>query len=154
MTKFVSKKLAKEMEMYFLDTDEFIEYNLQNSDDVKNICGEQYLNKLKKKVLKDIFDYDASLIYIPFSLFIEDDNSKNLKKKGNIVYLQIEKEDYKSLLLKGKKTLSDDKEVELLAYDIRNEFCKNNSDIVVKLSSPSFEMAVFKAKKSIDEYLL
>lgn len=154
MTKYVSKRLAKKMEMYYLDTDELLKYSLQNEGDIKNLCGEQYLIDLKKKVLSNIFDYDSSLIYLPFALFIENDFAKKLKKNSNIVYLSLEKEDYKSILTGGKKKLSKDKNVEFIAYDIRNEFCNKNCDVCVKLSSPSFEYAYEKTKRSIDEYLL
>jgi len=154
MTKFVSKRLAKKMEMYYLDTDELLEYNLQNERDIKKLCGEQYLNKLKKKVLSNIFDYDSSLIYLPFALFLENDNAENLKKNSNIVYLSLGKEDLKSLLMADKTTLDNDEKVELIAFDIRNEFCKKNCDVCVKLSSPNFENAFEKARKSINDYLL
>ncbi|NCB48427.1 MAG: hypothetical protein EOM55_02205 [Clostridia bacterium] len=154
MSKFVSKRLAKKMEMYFLDTEELLKYNLQNEKDIKNLCGEKYLDSLKNKVLSSVFDYDNSLIYLPFALFLENDNAKKLKKNSNIVFLALEKKDYKSLLLGGKEVLSDEKKVEFLAFDIRNEFCKKNCDLCVKLSSTNFEFAFDKAKKCIDDYLL
>jgi shikimate kinase len=154
MSKFVSKKLSKDIGMYFLDTDELLKYNLQNEKDIKNICGEDYLQKLKSKVLGDVFDYENSLIYMPFSLFLEGSNAKKLRVHSHVVFLEIKKEDYKNLLRGNKKILSKEDKVNLTAYDLRNEFCKQNCDICVKLNSADFAEAFQQSLRKINDFLL
>ncbi len=152
LSKFVSRRLANDMEMYYLDTDALLKYNIGDESNVEKLCGEQYLNKLKKKVLSDISDFDASFIYMPYALFLENDNANKLRRRSNIVYLKLSKADYISVLKKNKN--AKEAEVEMLGFDIRDEFLDKNCDICVKLSSPSYEDATFTTKKRIDKYLL
>lgn len=154
LAKKSAKQLSDKLDMYFLDAEELLKYNLQNETEIKKICGEKYLKKLKTKVLSSVYDYENSLVHLPIALFLEDQNAEKLRKKSNIVYLQILKKDFKNFLLKGKNALSKTEEVEFLAFDFRNEFCQKHSDIIVRTSSFDHKEVCEKALKAIDKYLV
>ncbi len=154
LAKKSAKRLADKMDMYYLDVEELLKYNLESETEIKKLCGQPYLAKQKTKVLSSVYDYENSYIYLPVALFLEGLNAEKLRKKSNIVFLQVEKKGFKKFLLKGRNDLSKTAQVEVLAFDLRNDFCKKHSDIIVKISDLNQKEVYEKTLKAIDKYLV
>ncbi len=155
LNKEVSIKIAKDFDLYLADMSEILEYNLMNAEEIKTVCGEDYLNSLKNKAIKDVATYENTLISISYGLFVDKDNIEVLKKYGTIVYLKFTKEaikdHYKSLT--NKEDLLD-AELKLDMYKERNAMCEQYSDLVIELSKDDYDFCCKKIKKVLDKYYL
>lgn len=155
LTKQISEKLALDFGLYYANAEDIIEYNLMNEKEIEKLCGVDYLNKLKQKTLKDISNYENTLITMPFSMFSQNNNYDMFKKNCTIVFLNFPKECFEQSV----KDANDEKvkkagEVFLIAYEERTQFCKDNSDVTINLQKPEFELSYKHVKKYLDDYYL
>ncbi len=155
LTKQIAEKLALDFGLYFADVEGMIEYSLINEKEIEKLCGIDYLNGLKQKVLKDIANYENTLITIPYSIFSANHNYEMFKRNCTIVFLNFSK----ACLEERIKQTQDEKakkawEVFLLAYDERTKFCIENSDITINMTKPELDIAYKLVKKSLDKYYL
>lgn len=152
-TKEISEKIALDFELYYADIEEILNYNFFNANDIKENCGIEYLNKLKTKTIREISTYENTLICIPFSMFIEDDNAKFFNRYGTTVFLDYDEGIIKSYL---KSNSQDENEVKvaLLALSDRRKLCKESCNIRIKLGKNDFVKNYKKIKKVIDNYYL
>lgn len=154
-TKQIAKRLALDFDLYFADVEGMLEYNLTNENEIENLCGIDYLNGLKKKVLKDISSYENTLIAMPYSIFIANNNYEMFKENCTIVFLNYSQ----NLLQENFKYIKDDfirktQEAFLIAYEERTQFCKENSNLTIDIVKPELDTAYKRVKKFLDDYYL
>ena len=65
-SKDVSKALADKLEMYYVDVQGLMEFNLINDDEVVKLCGADYLETLQAKAIKEVSGYDNAVISVDF----------------------------------------------------------------------------------------
>lgn len=155
VNKEISVKIAKDFDLYLADMAEILQYNLMNEDEIKSVCGEDYLNGLKNKAIKDVATYENTLISISYGLFIDKENIEVLKKYGTIVYLKFTKDAienyYKSLSSKEELL---DAQLKLDMYQERNALCEQYSDLVIELTKVDYDSCCKKIEKVLDNYYL
>ncbi len=71
--------LADKLDMFFVDVAELIEYNLINSKEALLRCGREYIEKEEKKTVRNVADYENTIINIPYDIFI---NNKDFFNSG------------------------------------------------------------------------
>ncbi|MBQ3048159.1 MAG: hypothetical protein IJD48_04005, partial [Clostridia bacterium] len=133
-----------------------IEYNLFNADEIEDKCGIEYLNKLKKKTIKEIGTYENTLISVPYGLFVADKNYKYFEKYGTIVLLNYTKqaiEKYIETSTLTQKNLNEIK-VMLLAFDETQKICAEASNTKIDLNKIDVLSNYKKIKKFLDKYYL
>ena len=113
--KNVAKALADMLEMYFADCKELIAYDLINPEEVLQKCGLEYFKKREKGVVSNCADYENTVISVSYDLFKE---YTKLFNNSYIVYLELPK-------LRLKEPPSK------LAYQSRDEFLKDNADMML-----------------------
>lgn len=131
--KNVAKTLADMLDMYFADCKELIAYDLINPEEVLQKCGLDYFKKREKGVVSNCADYENSVISVSYDLFKE---YSKLFNNSYVVYLELPK-------LKLKEPPSK------IAYQSRDEFLKNNSDMTLSFD----RKAVLSAAKQIIDRL-
>lgn len=127
--KNVAKALADMLEMYFADCKELIAYDLINPEEVLQKCGLEYFKKREKGVVSNCADYENTVISVSYDLFKE---YNELFNNSYVVYLELPK-------LKLKEPPSK------IAYQSRDEFLKNNADMMLSFD----RKAVLSAAKQI-----
>ncbi len=128
-TKNVAKTLADMLDMYFADCKELIAYELINPEEILQKCGFEYFKKREKGVVSNCADYENTVISVSYELFKE---YSELFKNSYNVYLELPK-------LKLKEPPNK------IAYQSRDEFLKNNSDMTLSFD----RKAVLSAAKQI-----
>lgn len=84
----VGHKLAKELGMDYLDTDELIEKTEELSiNDIFSKKGEPYFRNLETEVIKTLGDYDNFVISTGGGMVLRQENVKMLKEIGPLVLL-------------------------------------------------------------------
>ena len=154
MIKSVAKRLADDFDMYLADLMEIVKYNLINEEEIEKICGVQYLNKQKTKIVEDIANYENSVIHVPYSIFVEGGNPDKFQKNGTTVFLNLTLSTFKKLLDKDKTMSNDEKKLALIAFNDRSSFSKRMCDLTVEIDSPDYLTAYRKVKKTLDNFLL
>ena len=70
-TKEIAEKLSEKFDLYYANVEDIIEYRLFNAKEIKKKCGVAYLKKLKNDILKEIGNFENTLISIDKSMFLE-----------------------------------------------------------------------------------
>ena len=99
----ISKLLSKKLKREILDIDSLIEKNTAMR--IKTIFkkyGEEYFRDLETKTVKSISNVKGKIISTGGGVIVREENIKNLKKNGIIVYLKNSFETSKKRL-EGKK---------------------------------------------------
>ncbi|MGN0798332.1 MAG: shikimate kinase [Christensenellales bacterium] len=154
MSKAVAKKLANELDMYLADLVEILKYNLMNEEEIEKICGIQYLNKQKSKIIGDISSYENSIIHLPYSIFAEGKTPDKFKKYGTTIFLKISPTTFQRLLDKDKGLTDDEKKIALLAYEDRTANAEKLCDMSVDIDSVDYTTAYKRVKRDLDNFLL
>lgn len=123
----LGKKLADMLELFFVDINDILEYNLINNQMLES-AGKTYFEKEKQKVLKGFADYENSVFCANFELLTQKNNLTKFKNNSITIYLH---------LAHGElETLQQNQEMQhlLIAFDEEDKFCKDNADLVVNVN--------------------
>jgi len=84
----VGHRLAKELGLNFLDTDELIEKTEERTiSEIFKIDGEEYFRKLETEVLKTLQDYDNYVLSTGGGIILREENVALLKSMGPVIWL-------------------------------------------------------------------
>ena len=67
----IAQSVADSLEAYFLNGDEYVNYQLQNKKNMKELCGVEYLKAQENKAIKGCAEFENSIITIPSHLLIK-----------------------------------------------------------------------------------
>lgn len=81
-----SEIVAGDLDMFFLKLDDYVDYNLFNSDEVLSRCGIEYFKKQEKKILNNAIEFLNTLYYTSYELFI---NNREIFAKFECEYIYI-----------------------------------------------------------------
>lgn len=154
-TKKIAEQLANDLDLYFADINDILDYNLYNAGDIEKNCGLEYLNKLKQKTIREISSYENTLISISNNLFVADNNAQNLNKYGTVVFINYSKQTINKYI----ESLSSSEEkntfnVMMLAYNDIVKICTENCDVEIPITKLDFDANYKKIKKVINKYYL
>ena len=138
------KKLADNLEMFFVDVNDILEYNLINNQMLES-AGKVYFEKEKRKVIAGFADYENAIFCGSFELFSQNNNLEHLKNSSVITYLRLEKDEIQNL------QIGDDMLRLMLAFDAEDEFCQKNSDVVANVNS-NYENSVDIVKQALKNF--
>ncbi len=152
-SKEISQAIADKLEMYFVDVQGLMEFNLVNDEEVIKLCGVDYLNKLQSKAIDEVSGYDNAVISVDYKFVTNKKNVKNLKLRSSIVYLAINEKIYQKLFDNYKKPENEtDALVELAVFSEHDEYAKEIADIVIPVDKANDKGIVKKIIKTIEKY--
>lgn len=149
--KKLSKYFASNMDMFYVDVDGLMEYDLINSKEVGDLCGKEYLINLQNKTVKRASNFENSLLAINYSLLSQGQNLKNVKNNCLLIYLHINKDTYEKKL-KSEKTGKLARILNLSVFDERSEFLRGKSDLTIYIDGFKLTEIYAKLKESLIEY--
>lgn len=152
-SKDIGKLLSDKLEMYYVDIQELMEFNLVNDEEVIKLCGVEYLNKLQAKTVADVSGYDNAVITIDYKFLVHKKNIENLKVRSSIIYLATNQKTFLKLFDKYKTEENEkDDVVELAVFDEHDEYLRKISDIVIDIDKATDKGVVKKIIKTIEKY--
>jgi len=126
--KNIAKKLANELDMFYVDINEFVKYDVVDVNEIIKTAGLEYYNTLETKAVKTISGYENTLTTLNLSTFFCNDNYKYLKQSSLFIYIKVKYSDFKTKLLEERPQSA-------MYENMLNEkvFCERD-DILVNLS--------------------
>ena len=129
-TDIVCKQLSAQLDMFYANVQEIIEFELLDIPSVEEKCGREYLLKEEMKIINRISCYENTLINIEYSNLNNETNLKTIKEHCLLVYLRLDSDRFEKELIKDNLT----KNQTLLQQDLfqdRDFICKNISDMYI-----------------------
>ena len=149
----VSQNLAKKLDMFYLDLDELVEYELLNPQFVEDRCGKEYLLKLERNTVKRATTFENSLLSLNYTLLNDEMNLKNVKNKCIIIFIELSKENYEKKLKRENKSKLKNI-LDTFIFDERNIICKQISDIAINADGCSYLQVANKIINELKRFLL
>ncbi|MBW2206369.1 MAG: shikimate kinase [Deltaproteobacteria bacterium] len=101
----VGKILARELGKDFLDTDTLIEENAGSSiDQIVSREGWDHFRKIEKGLIEEISHRDNLVVATGGGVVMDEDNVKNLKRKGLLIWLKGDAEVLKERMIKDQRS--------------------------------------------------
>ncbi len=151
ITKNVAKRLSLNLEMYYADVEDLMEYYLTSpEEEIENTCGKNYLDGLKANIMNEISNYENSIIYLPLSLFVNSNNADKLQTHGVITLLDGKDKFIEKLYKKS----TDEERIDKLALYNRLKFARDNCDIDVVLGTGNEDKCYKKTRRAIKKYYI
>jgi len=144
----VGKKLAKEMGKDFIDTDLLIEKSAGCSiEDMISRHGWDHFRGIEKRIIKEVSHNDHQVIATGGGVVMDDDNVKNLKRNGFVIWLKGDADVLKERMIEDQRSgntrpslTGDDPMDEIKkVLDIRNPFYRQAGDVIVDTSALSIQ---------------
>ena len=127
-SKYLGKTLADNLDMFFADINDILQYNMIDQNMLET-AGKEYFDKQKEKVIASVCEFENSAICGSFDIMIN--YVKELKNNCLLVYLSIKKEMLKEF--ENKDELSNDL-IKNLVFEQEDEICKQSADIVIEIT--------------------
>ena len=112
----IAQLLLENVDMYFLDVEELVNYSLFSKSEMLKKCGIEYLIEQETSVVKSCADYENTIMCMPYSYFFRNNMYTNFLENSYIIYLHFSKE----ALLK-KKNLSKTFNTDMIVFEERDE---------------------------------
>ena len=87
----IAQSVAGSLEAYFLDGDEYVNYQLQNKKNMEELCGVEYLKLQENKAIKGCAEFENSIITIPSHYFLRDSQYTNFSN-SLVIYIRFSKD--------------------------------------------------------------
>lgn len=145
-SKSVAKELSNYFDMFFLDTDDLIEYSLMDVKKMQIVCGIEYFEKEKNKIIKSLNQYENTIINMHHKMFLEGDTSTVVGTNALIIYIGMNK-----ALLHEENQKNGNLTVETIAYAELDNLLKLKSNISVNCDSLSVDSALKKILLKLKE---
>lgn len=129
----IGKMIAKELCMYFADTDEYIEKRIGTSISEIFKNGEEYFRDIESEAILKLSLLSSSVISTGGGAIKREENIINLKKNGMIFFIDRPMEDIVSdIEIQKRPLLKDNKNKIFEIFNYRYEIYKKSSDVIIK----------------------
>ena len=144
LAKSAASMLADCFDMYFLDINDSINYNLQVSA-IKQKIGIKYLNSQIKSLIKNSCTYENTVINLPFEFFLKPDIQKIVTKSNSIIlHIEIDKQ-----CLQDKKNNINIDKIPRIAFDEYIQLLKNVANVNIIYNGQTIGNLAEQIKESL-----
>lgn len=127
----ISKILATSLNMYYADINELIVFDLQDVDEVRNLCGFEYVQKLELSKVKFVSTFENTLFTLDSHMLNNVKIYDTISKHALVIFLDMDKNTFYAKL-KNQKLAKSDKQNQKDMFDDRSQILRPKSDIVIK----------------------
>ncbi len=120
----IGKKVADFFELFFVDLNDILEYNLVDSKMLET-AGHDYFEKEQQKVIKSVGEYESTVVVGDTELFLSGKNMSHFLNDFVVVYFQFSKENLDIL-----ESEYENKRL-LYAYKEEDKIFKNYANFVI-----------------------
>ncbi|MBE7082618.1 MAG: hypothetical protein E7378_02980 [Clostridiales bacterium] len=144
LAKSAANLLADSLDMYFLDINDSINYNLQVSA-IKQKIGIKYLNSQIKGLIKNSCTYENTVINLPFEFFLKPDIQKIVLNSNSIIFhIEIDKQ-----CLQDKKSNINIDKIPKIAFDEYIQLLKNAANVNIEYNGQTMCNLAEQIKESL-----
>ncbi len=127
--KNIAKQLALELDMFYADINDIMEYNLINSEMLEK-AGQQYYDENEAKTIKTVSGYDDTILTLNLSTLNKSNYLDIIKQNSLIIYIRLDFETFMNLnKAENSKALV---KINEIAFDDRDKLISNFADIIVE----------------------
>ena len=146
----VGKELADFFEMFYVDLNDILEYNLINNKMLET-AGKEYFDKERKKIINSVTNYENSLIVADIELLLLNNNFVYFKNNFLVIYLyckEPELANYETSFKSGRN---------LYAFKEEDEIVRKFADVIVDVDfktgnlCESIKNAILKYAEEMNE---
>ena len=152
--KEVGGKLAGKLDFYFMDVEDYLQFNMVDPKEVVEKCGVEYLDELRAKTIAEVAAYYDTVISVNLDLAMQDGHLKSLQTRCFLVYLGVSEGMLKKIASKEKdeaKKIA--MEAALLAYEARDLRAKQKCDVVVDASKLDVKNIIKQVEKKVGKLI-
>lgn len=147
--KIIAKQLALELDMFYADINDIMEYNLINTEMLEK-AGQQYYDENEAKTIKTVSGYDDTVLTLNLSTLNKSNYLDIIKENSLIIYIRLDYETFKNLnLAENSKALVKINEV---AFEDRNKLISEFSDIVIENEQIEVASTIKQIMRGIEEF--
>ena len=121
------KKVADFLDLFFVDIEDILEYNLV-SKNMLETAGREYFEREKQKVIDGLSQYENSLFVANLNTMLGNNNILKFKKTCVVLYLKLEKNHFQKIEEKNDFKRND------FAFKDEDEICKKYCDIMIEMT--------------------
>lgn len=151
LKKILAKKLSKQLDMFYVDIDDFIEYDLNGIKRVIDVAGLEYFNKIETQTLKRIYSYENTIITLSLNTLNKTMHKLFVKNKSVSIFIKVDFKFYKKYL----KLESESKEIEeinVAVFNERNKLLSDFADLTVELNKKDEKNSIKLIIGAIEKY--
>lgn len=152
--KAVAKLLSDKLDMFFVDIDEMIDYELSDLDHIMAVLGskdgKKYIKEQEVKVVKNIASYENTIITTTPQFLFADKHLSRMEKTCYIIYLQIAPKFFKTRANDCEDCINE--ALLSTAFTERDKLYTQSSDIVINCSSYKPQKATKKIAGGINSF--
>ena len=150
----VSKLLSDKLDMFYVNVEEMVEFELGDLEHIIKILGDRdgrkFIRDEETKIIKNISNFENTIISINALTMFSNRNFEKLSKTSYIVYLQIAP---KFFQIRAQESGDDISESMLnIAFTERDKMYVDSSDMVVNCSNLKPNKAVKKVVSNINSF--
>ncbi len=153
-SKNIGKLLCDKLDMFFVDVEDMIEFELGDTNHILSVLGDKegkkYMKETEAKVVKRIASFENTLVCIKPSTLFSNRNFDRLNKTSYIVYLQISPKYLKKVADESKDII--DEKMLTLAFTEKDKMYVDSSDMVVNCSTLKEKKALKKLLSTINKF--
>lgn len=138
--KAISKELANNLDMFFADLKDYVEYDLLDSNAILQKCGVEYFAEREFKASQSFAKFENAVLTVDYDLFKQ--NRKAFSNRNLIVYLRL-----------NKKNINEKEIVNILSFEGRDKYLLSQSNVVVGLKSKTKTKAIKEIISQVGESL-
>lgn len=91
INRHVAYKVSVSLDMFYIDADDFIKYDLVEAERAKAVCSKDYLKNHEHSCVKEISSYDNTVISISDELYIDSVNKSYIYNNRVIFFIDVSK---------------------------------------------------------------
>ena len=153
-SKNVSKLLSERLEMFYVDVEEMVHFELGDEQHILETLGQQegkkYIDDCEARVVKNVTSFENTIICINPTTMFSNENFKEIIKTSYVIYLQISPKYFEHRCKYSGDYI--DEELSNIAFSDRDKSYVEKSDIVLNCSTFKEQKAVKKLLKSINKF--
>lgn len=135
----LTEKLANLLSLHYASCKEIVEYDLFDSKAILDNCGVAYLKKRERSALRNVADYENSIIFIDYDLLWH--NYDLFNDFHPLVYLRV-----------SKRKLSKSDVISAISYDERDKYLQERADLIIDVQADN-KSSLTKIVKELSEKL-
>lgn len=130
--KKIAKELAESLDMNFVDVDDLINYELDDSKNIIEKAGMEYFKQQQNNIIKRIFTFENTIVSIETEMLKQTPNVEKYKKNANFIFLQLNFDVFVELQ-KNSNESKQLKQINKTVFFERQKYLEKFADIVVNI---------------------
>ena len=152
--KEVANILSEKLEMFFVNIDEMVEFELGDADRILETLGDKeglgYIKKCEDKIVANVANFDNTIISLNPTTMFSNQNFEKISETSYVIYLQIAPKYFEARAKYSADVL--DKELNEVNFTDRDKLYVEKSDMVLNCSTLREQKAVQKLTKIIKKF--